>query len=222
MMDDHLMNGEARSGQCPGQQEETHSFIAQETDVRSTEELRTFSMITLRIYASRRRFGCLVNLLSYLGMESLASCQSRRGLTAIPTLTSPPTGFAMAVLHNPRSDRRTTEGTFHIVEEGLAIPGDKKSVPRPGLCTALFRHAVAPPPALMIVPFTAHRPRPLRTFVSLLLRPIVCPKVPGVCLQKTMEIHFFAPGGLISNLDFVESIFGNAGDPYLPGKRCWS
>ena len=31
-----------------------------------------------------------------------------------------------------------------------------------------------------------------------------------------MEIHFFAPGGLISNLDFVESIFGNAGDPYLP------
>jgi len=32
---------------------------------------------------------------------------------------------------------------------------------------------------------------------------------------KTMEIHFFAPGGLISNLDFVESIFGNAGDPYL-------
>ncbi len=31
-----------------------------------------------------------------------------------------------------------------------------------------------------------------------------------------MEIRFFAPGGLVSNLDFVESIFGNAGDPYLP------
>jgi hypothetical protein len=30
-----------------------------------------------------------------------------------------------------------------------------------------------------------------------------------------MEVHFFAPGGLVSNLDFVESIFGNAGDPYL-------
>ena len=27
---------------------------------------------------------------------------------------------------------------------------------------------------------------------------------------------FFAPGTLVSNLDFVESIFGNAGDPYLP------
>ncbi len=31
-----------------------------------------------------------------------------------------------------------------------------------------------------------------------------------------MEIRFFAPGSLVSNLDFVESIFGNAGDPYLP------
>ena len=33
---------------------------------------------------------------------------------------------------------------------------------------------------------------------------------------KTMEIRFFAPGSLVSNLDFVESIFGNGGDPYLP------
>ncbi len=31
-----------------------------------------------------------------------------------------------------------------------------------------------------------------------------------------MEIRFIAPGSLVSNLDFVESIFGNAGDPYLP------
>src|SRR5688500_12227548 len=31
-----------------------------------------------------------------------------------------------------------------------------------------------------------------------------------------METRFFAPGSLVSNLDFVESIFGNAGDPYLP------
>ena len=29
-----------------------------------------------------------------------------------------------------------------------------------------------------------------------------------------MEIRF-APGNLVSNLDFVESIFGNAGDPFL-------
>ena len=31
-----------------------------------------------------------------------------------------------------------------------------------------------------------------------------------------MEIRFFAPGNLVCNLDFVESIFGNAGDPLLP------
>ena len=31
-----------------------------------------------------------------------------------------------------------------------------------------------------------------------------------------METRFFAPASLVSNLDFVESIFGNGGDPYLP------
>ena len=31
-----------------------------------------------------------------------------------------------------------------------------------------------------------------------------------------MEVRFFVPGNLVSNLDFVESIFGNAGDPLLP------
>jgi hypothetical protein len=35
--------------------------------------------------------------------------------------------------------------------------------------------------------------------------------------EKRMEVRFFVPGGLVSNLDFLESIFGNAGDPYLPG-----
>ncbi len=99
------------------------------------------------------------------------------------------------ILHNPRSDRRTTQGTFHIAEGGLPIPGDKKAVPRP-VFTELFRHAVTLAPELMVVPYTAKRPRPLRTFVSLLLRPIVCPEVPGICSQKTMEIHFFAPGEL--------------------------
>ena len=31
-----------------------------------------------------------------------------------------------------------------------------------------------------------------------------------------METRFFAPGNLVSNLDFVETIFGNGGDPFLP------
>jgi hypothetical protein len=34
------------------------------------------------------------------------------------------------VLHNPASDRRTTEGSFHVAEGGLPIPGDKEAVPK--------------------------------------------------------------------------------------------
>jgi hypothetical protein len=120
------------------------------------------------------------------------------------------------VLHNPRSDRRTTSGTFHVSVGGLPIPGDKKAVPR-SVFVALFRQALKPPDDLLAVPFTSGQPEAerVRAFFSLLLRPIVCPAVPGVGLQKTMEVRFFAPGGLVSNLDFVESIFGNAGDPHL-------
>src|SRR5690606_2324650 len=35
------------------------------------------------------------------------------------------------VLHNPLSDRRTTQGIFHIAEGGLPIPDDKVAVPKP-------------------------------------------------------------------------------------------
>ncbi len=119
------------------------------------------------------------------------------------------------VLHNPRSDRRTTQGIFHVCEGGLPVPGDKKAVPRPAF-VALFRHALAPPAELLVVPRTSAQAEPVRAFVSLLLRPVVCPAVPGVGPEKSMEVRFFAPGGLVSNLDFVESIFGNVGDPHLP------
>jgi hypothetical protein len=119
------------------------------------------------------------------------------------------------VLHNPKSDRRTTQGTFHVAEGGLPVPGDKKAVPKK-VFAELFRRAVKPPTQSLTLPFAASQRKPVRTFVSLLLRPIVCPEVPGVCSQKTMEIRFFAPGSLVSNLDFVESIFGNGGNPFLP------
>src|SRR3954468_616762 len=119
------------------------------------------------------------------------------------------------VLHNPRSDRRTTKGTFHVAEGGLPVPGDKKAVPKE-VFAAMFHHAMNPPADAMVLPFTARRAQPAHAFVSLLLRPIVCPEVPGFTALKTMEIRFFAPGTLVSNLDFVESIFGNPGDPFLP------
>ncbi len=118
------------------------------------------------------------------------------------------------VLHNPASDRRTTKGSFHIAEGGLPIPGDKKAVPKIAFARML-QHALTPPDELLTIPFTASLPEPARMFVSLLLRPVVCPAIPGKEPEKSMEIHFFAPGNLVSNLDFVESIFGNGGNPYL-------
>jgi hypothetical protein len=119
------------------------------------------------------------------------------------------------VLHNPRSDRRTTEGIFHIAEGGLPIPEDKLAVPKT-VFAKMLGLALTPPRPLMRLPFTATQPQPAECFVSLLMRPLVCPEVPGFTAEKTMEVRFLAPGGLVANLDFVESIFCNAGDPDLP------
>ena len=119
------------------------------------------------------------------------------------------------VLHNPQSDRRTTAGIFHIAEGGFPIPEDKIAVPK-AVFARLLMLGLAPPRSLLRLPLTATQPTPAECFVSLLLRPLVCPEVPGFTLEKTMEIRFFAPGNLVSNLDFVESIFGNGGDPELP------
>jgi hypothetical protein len=119
------------------------------------------------------------------------------------------------VLHNPRSDRRTTQGIFHVAEGGLPIPADKTAVP-PEVFGKMLALALNPPRELMLLPFTSSHSKPAECFVSLLLRPLVVPQVPGYTAEKRMEIRFFAPGNLVSNLDFVESIFGNAGDPNLP------
>jgi hypothetical protein len=119
------------------------------------------------------------------------------------------------VLHNPRSDRRTTQGIFHVAEGGLPIPEDKPAVPK-AVFGKMLALAFNPARTLLRLPFTATQARPAECFVSLLIRPIVCPEVPGFTAGKTMEIRFFAPGNLVSNLDFVETIFGNGGDPGLP------
>jgi hypothetical protein len=122
---------------------------------------------------------------------------------------------ANGVLHNPKSDRRTTQGIFHVTEGGLPVPDDKSAVPKITFAKMLAL-ALNPPRELMRLPFTATQPQPAECFVSLLLRPIVCPEVPGFISEKSLEVRFFVPGNLVSNLDFVESIFGNGGDPILP------
>lgn len=118
------------------------------------------------------------------------------------------------ILNNPKNDRRTTEGSFHLVEGGLAIPSDKKAVPK-GTFYKLYKHAINPPEALLELPFTASQEDRAKTFVALLIKPIVVPEVPGIVQEKTMEILMTVPGSLVANLDFIESVFGNAGDPTL-------
>ena len=125
------------------------------------------------------------------------------------------TRVRQGVLHNPASDRRTTKGVFHVTEGPLAVPADKKAVPRLVFLN-LLRQALRPPPEILSLPFTSTQTEQARLFLSILLRPIICPAVPGFTEEKTSEIRFFAPGNLVCNLDFVESIFGNAGDPFLP------
>ncbi len=118
------------------------------------------------------------------------------------------------ILNNPAKDKRTTKGTFHIVRGGLPVPPDKKEIPK--ITFAHMMHAALyPPEELQILPFTSKQTEKAKVMVSLLMRPVVCPNVEGVISEKSMEIRFFAPGSLVSNLDFVETIFGNAGDPNL-------
>ncbi|HSD08424.1 hypothetical protein [Flavobacterium sp.] len=118
------------------------------------------------------------------------------------------------ILNNPTQDKRTTVGTFHIVEGNLPAPLDKIEVPK--IAFAHFLNAAFnPSDELKILPFTSNQEDKAKVMVSMLLRPMVCPEVKGVISKKSMEIRFYAPGNLVSNLDFVEAIFGNAGDPGL-------
>ncbi len=118
------------------------------------------------------------------------------------------------VLHNPASDRRTTKGVFHVVAGGLPVPADKKEVPVDAY-SRILQTALNPPRSSLSLPIAHDLPHPINIWVSLLMRPTVRPQVGEVLPKKSMEIRFFAPGSLVANLDFVETIFGNGGDPFL-------
>lgn len=119
------------------------------------------------------------------------------------------------ILNNPANDKRTTKGTFHIAEGGLPIPVDKKAVPKVTFAR-LLDAALHPNDEINTLPFTSSQAEKAHTMVSLLVRPIVVPDVPKVMTRRSLEVHLFAPGSLVSSLDFVETVFGNAGDPTLP------
>jgi hypothetical protein len=79
------------------------------------------------------------------------------------------------------------------------VPADKIPVP---LITygRLLKAAFKPPKDLNTVPYTSNWEKPAETMVSLLLRPLVCPEVPGVSAEKRLEVRFFVPGSCVSNL----------------------
>jgi hypothetical protein len=154
-------------------------------------------------------------ILDRAGMASELSLPERGDLFESNIVSSYRLLNDQGALHNPKSDRRTTQGVFHVAEGGLPIPADKSAVPKETFAR-LLASALNPPSDLLRLPFTSDDAIPVETFVSLMLRPIVAPAVPDVSPQRTMEVMFLAPGNLTSNLDFVERIFGNAGDPHLP------
>ncbi len=123
--------------------------------------------------------------------------------------------LANGVLHNPANDRRTTAGVFHIAEGGLPIPDDKIAAPK-AVFGRLLTLAFRPPEGDLVLPYLSHTDHPAACFVSLLLRPLVSPAVPGYATERRMETRFIVPGGLVAHPDIVEGIFGNGGDPYLP------
>ena len=77
---------------------------------------------------------------------------------------------SQGVLHNPKNDRRTTKGVFHIAAGGLPVPDDKKEVPLLVYGNLLY-HALRPSPSLLKLPFTAGTANEIEVFTSLLLRP---------------------------------------------------
>jgi hypothetical protein len=103
------------------------------------------------------------------------------------------------ILNNPKNDRRTTEGSFHIVLGGLPVPNDKKEVPMETF-VKLYQNAVNPPAELLLLPYTSELKEKARTFVGLCVKPIVAPEIPGISEEKSMEVLFIAPGSIMCTL----------------------
>src|SRR6202012_4168987 len=111
-------------------------------------------------------------VLDRAGLARVMSLPPRGNTFSSPYLSS--YRLPQGVLHNPLSDRRTTQGVFHIAENGFPVPADKYAVPIQAFA-ALLAAALHPPADVMPLPFTAGQPEQARLFVSLLMRPLVCP-----------------------------------------------
>ena len=57
------------------------------------------------------------------------------------------------------------------------MPDDKKAVPK-AVFGRILKAALQPPRELLRLPFTSTLPDAAECFVTLLLRPVVCPEIP--------------------------------------------
>ena len=80
------------------------------------------------------------------------------------------------VLHNPGATAAPRKACSTSPRAGCRSRGTR-AVPL-AVLRSLLEEALRPPAELLRLPFTANWKRPVETFVSLLLRPIVCPAVP--------------------------------------------
>ena len=135
------------------------------------------------------------------GARHVAAAGRRSLLVAVPELL-PRARRACCTIR--RATAAPRKGIFHIVEGGLPIPADKIAVPKRVVRALAGRGAAAARRRADAAVHRRIRTEQARLFVSLLLRPLVCPAT-GSDPAKTMEIRFFAPASLVSNLDFVET-----------------
>jgi len=121
------------------------------------------------------------------------------------------------ILNNPASSKRTTVGTFHVVEGGQTVPAGKTAVPKDvgaQILSYVLNKFPKEHPELMEVPYTASSEDVLQKWVTLNFRPTVMPALPGISCERFSEVSVLAPGRFVSNADFLEEIFGNSGDPF--------
>ena len=76
------------------------------------------------------------------GLARVMSLPAKQDTLASPYLQSYRVG--QGILHNPKSDRRTTKGVFHIAEGGFPIPADKIAVPKRVFSALCLRRYVHP------------------------------------------------------------------------------
>ena len=158
------------------------------------------------------RHDCRRTLSCWIGRDWLVFCPFPPPRTSSSQKIFTPTDCAG---RPAQSEERPPNHPGHFPHRRRRTSGSRRQA---GRAEADVRGAAARAlcrPRLLTLPFTSGQKDPVRLFVSLLLRPLVCPAV-GQHPRKAWRSGSSRPASLVSNLDFVESIFGNGGDPYLP------